>query len=95
MLTYKAAYQFIDEGVHAQVLDFPAAITCGPNLDETRRLLASALLDLANYSLERGEALPLPDPTLTDPDSDFEEPLHLHLRASTAIDLVPSGMVVS
>ena len=95
MLTYKAAYQFLDEGVHAHVLDFPGAITCGPNLDETRRLLASALLDLANYSLERGEALPMPDSTLSDSDADLEEPLHLHLRASTAVDLVPSGMVVS
>ena len=50
MLTYKAAFQFLDEGVHAHVLDFPGAITCGPDLAETRRLLASALLDLANYS---------------------------------------------
>ena len=95
MLTYKAAYQFIDEGVHAHVLDFPGAITCGPNLDEARRLLASALLDLANYSLERGESLPMPDPKLTDPDADLEEPLHLHLRTSTAVELVPSGLVVS
>ena len=94
MLTYKAAYQFIDRGVHAHVLDFPGAITCGPNLDKTRRLLASALLNLANYSLERGEPLPLPDPMLSDPDADLDEPLHLHLRASTAVDLVPSGMVV-
>ena len=69
MLTYKAAYQFLDEGVHAHVLDFPGAIPCGPNLDETRRLLTSALLDLANYSLERGEALPMPDSSLTYPDA--------------------------
>ncbi len=78
MLTYKAAYQFLDEGVHAHVLDFPGAITCGPDLTETRRLLASALLDLANYSIERGEALPAPDSTLSDPDADLEEPLLLN-----------------
>ena len=95
MLTYKAAYQFIEDGVHAHVLDFPGAITCGPDLPETRRLLASALLDLANYSIECGEPLPVPDSTLTDPDADVEEPLHLHLRASTSAELIPAGLVVS
>lgn len=95
MLTYKAAYQFLDKGVHAHVLDFPGAITCGPDLNETRRLLASALLDLANYSIERGGSLPVPDASLTDPDADLEEPLHLHLRASTAVELVPAGVIVS
>ena len=95
MLTYKAAYQFVNGGVHAHVLDFPGAITCGADLAEARRLLASALLDLANFSLERGESLPRPDPSLDDPDADIEEPLYLHLRASTAVDLIPSGVVVS
>ena len=28
MLKYKAGYKYVDSGVHAQVLDFPAAITC-------------------------------------------------------------------
>jgi hypothetical protein len=56
MLTYKAAYQFIEDGVHAHVIDFPGAITCGPDLNEARRLLASALLDLAGYALEQGGA---------------------------------------
>ena len=54
MLTYKAAYQFIEGGVHAHVLDFPGAITCGSDLAEARRLLASALLDMAEFALERG-----------------------------------------
>lgn len=75
MLTYKAAYQFVEGGVHAHVLDFPGAITCGADLLEARRLLASALLDLASYALELGESLPRPDPLLSDPDSDLEEPL--------------------
>lgn len=94
MLTYKAAYQFVDGGVHAQVLDFPAAITCGANIDEARRLLASALLDLASYALEQGESLPPPDPTLFDADADVEEPIHLHLQVSSAVDIVPGGTVV-
>jgi predicted RNase H-like HicB family nuclease len=94
MLTYKAAYQFIEGGVHAHVIDVPGAITCGANLDEARRLLASALLDLAGYALEHGESLPTPDPSAFDPDADVEEPIHLHLRASTGVDTVPAGVVV-
>ncbi len=94
MLTYKAAYQFVEGGIHAHVLDFPGAITCGADLDETRRLLASALLDLAELALERGEQLPRPDPSLADPDADIEEPIHLHLRASTDVEMVPAGVVV-
>jgi predicted RNase H-like HicB family nuclease len=94
MLTYKAAYQFVEGGVHAHVVDFPGAITCGADLPEARRLLASALLDLAGYALERGEALPRPDPSQSDPDADLEEPIYLHLLASTAVEVVPSGVVV-
>jgi predicted RNase H-like HicB family nuclease len=93
MLTYKAAYQFVEGGVHAHLLDFPGAITRGADLSGARRLLASALIDLADLCLDRGEPLPVPDPQLSDPDADIEEPLHLHLRASTTVDLVPSGVV--
>ncbi len=88
MLTYKAAYQFVDGGVHAHLVDFPGAITCGADLAEARRLLASALLDLVDLCLERGEALPVPNPSQTDPDAHIEEPLHLHLRASATIEPV-------
>ncbi len=95
MLTYKAAYKFVDGGVHTHVVDFPGVISSGSDLDEARRMIASALLDLAGLSLDRGEALPVPDPSLTDPDADLEEPLHLHLQASTSVDLVPAGVVVS
>jgi predicted RNase H-like HicB family nuclease len=93
MLVYKGAYQFIDGGVHAHVIDFPGAITCGDDLAEARRLLASALLDLAEYAISRGEPLPLPNPTASDPDADIEEPVYLHLRVSTAVEVVPSGVM--
>ena len=95
MLTYKAAYLFVDGGVHAHLVDFPGAITCGVDIDEARRMLASALLDLAGLCLDRGESLPVPDPSLTDPEADIEEPLHLHLSASTAVEVVPAGVIVS
>ena len=61
MLTYKAMYKFLDDGVHAEVLDFPGAITAGRDLEDARRLLASALVDMAETHLLHGESLPLPD----------------------------------
>ena len=93
MLTYKAMYKFLDDGVHAEVLDFPGAITCGADLHEARRLLASALVDMAETSLLMGEPLPAPDPGRTDPDADLEEPIHLLLSASTQVRLVPKEVV--
>ena len=57
MLTYRAMYKYLDKGVHAEVLDFPGVITCGENLEEARRLLASALVDMAETNLLHGESL--------------------------------------
>ena len=70
-------YKYIDDGVHAEVLDFPGVITCGSDIDEARRLLASALVDMAETNLSRGEPLPQPDPSCTDSEADLEEPIHL------------------
>jgi predicted RNase H-like HicB family nuclease len=89
MLTYKAMFKFLDEGVHAEVLDFPGVITCGADLHEARRLLASALVDMAETNLMYGEPLPVPDPNCTDPDADLEEPIHLLLSAASRVALVP------
>ena len=91
MLTYKALYKFLDHGVHAEVLDFPGTITCGVNLEEARRLLASALADMAETNLLRGEPLPQPDPSLTDPEADLEEPIHLLLTAASHVRIVPQS----
>jgi len=89
MLTYKAMYKFLDDGVHAEVLDFPGVITCGRDLAQARRLLAGALVDMAETNLLRGEPLPHPAPTATDPDADLEEPIHLVLNAASCVDMVP------
>ena len=94
MLQYKAGYKFANGGVHAQVLDFPAAITCGQDLAEARRMLAIALIDVAETRMELGQALPQPDPTASDAEMDLEEPIYLHLRASTEVSEVPAGVVV-
>lgn len=89
MLAYKAMYKFFEDGVHGEVLDFPGVITCGKNLTETRRLLASALVDMAETNLLLGESLPVPNPEVTDEESDLEEPIHLILDAASQIKIVP------
>jgi predicted RNase H-like HicB family nuclease len=93
MLTYKAMYKFLDEGVHAEVLDFPGAITFGADLEEARRMLASALVDMAETSLLLGEPLPQPDPSRTDPEADLEEPIYLILTAASRVAVIPQVAV--
>lgn len=88
MLTYKAMYKFLDEGVHAEVLDFPGTISFGTNLQEARRLLASALVDMSETNLMQGEPLPKPDPSCTDFEADLEEPIHLLLTATHRVRVV-------
>ena len=95
MFKYKAGYKFVDGGVHAQVVDFPAAITCASDLTEARRLLTAALLDVAETRLELGQSLPTPNPNATDPEMDFEEPIYLHLSASSDVEQTPQGEVAS
>jgi predicted RNase H-like HicB family nuclease len=89
MLTYKAMFKFVDGGVHAEVLDFPGVITCGQTLDEARRLLASALVDMAETNLLHAESLPQPDLTCTNPEADLEEPIHLVLSAASTVIQTP------
>lgn len=89
MLTYRAMYKYLDDGVHAEVLDFPGVITSAGDLDEARRLLASALVDMAEVNLDAGESLPRPNANATDPEADLEEPIHLILKAASRVEMVP------
>ncbi len=95
MLRYKAGYKFVGGGVHAQIVDFPAVITCANDLSEARRLLTSALLDVSETRLELGQPLPTPNPKITDPAMDFEEPIYLHICASSEVEHVPAGEVAT
>jgi len=88
MLTYKAMYKFLDDGVHGEILDFPGALTCGKDLTEARRLLSDALVDMAETTLLEGESLPAPNSLLSSEESDLEEPIYLILNASTKIRVV-------
>lgn len=92
MLTYNAMYKFLDNGVHGEVLDFPGVITFGHDLGEARRLLAGALVDMAETNLMLGEALPTPDPSKADQDGDLVEPIHLILNASSEIKIIPDAL---
>ena len=74
--------------MHREAPDFPGAITCGVNLEETRRLLASALEDMAEINLLCGEPLPPHNPTVTDAEADLEEPIYLILRGAARLRVV-------
>jgi len=89
MLVYKAMYKSEPDGVHAEVLDFPGAITCADTLEEARRLLAGALVDMAETNLLLGEALPVPNPQAHDAEADIEEPIYLLLTAASRVTTVP------
>lgn len=52
------------------------------------------LIDVAEVRLELGEPLPRPDPSATDPEMDLEEPIFLHLLASSEVAVAPAGVVV-
>jgi predicted RNase H-like HicB family nuclease len=93
MLTYKASYKYDDEDKAwlAEVLDFPGTISFGLSLEEARKNLSSALLDMAETNLVMGEALPLPDATLTDPEADIEEPIYLLLQTGTQLEVKQSA----
>jgi predicted RNase H-like HicB family nuclease len=85
MLTYKSAYKFVDGVYVGEVLDFPGTVSYGNSLDEARRNLAGALVDMAETNLLRGEPLPVSDSSRSDPDADLEEPIHLVLNAGQSV----------
>ncbi len=89
MIMYRAMYKFLSDGVHAEVLGFPGVISCGKDLEEARQMLRSALVDMAETSLAFGDALPKPDPSATDAESDLEEPVYLLLTAASRVLEVP------
>jgi hypothetical protein len=93
-LHYKAGYKLVAGAVHAQVLDFPAAISCGADLDDARRMLGLALVEVAETLVGLGQALPRPDPDVSSPERDLEEPIFLHLVASSEVSQKPAGVMV-
>jgi len=87
MLVYKSAYRW-EEGVClGEVLDFPGTVSFGQTLDTARVNLAGALRDMAETNVLRGEPLPMPDPTRTDPQADLEEPIYLVLQTGQQLSV--------
>jgi len=89
MLTYKAMYKYLEEGIHGEVLDFPGTISFGENLEQTRYLLSSALEDMAETCILMGEGLPLPNPQITSSESDIEEHIYLIFSATSRVQVIP------
>jgi predicted RNase H-like HicB family nuclease len=89
MLTYRAVYKFLNDGVHAEVLDFPGTLIVGKDLQKARRLLASALTDMAETCMLQGEPLPRPNTFCSDEEADLEEPIHLQLTATSRKHSMP------
>jgi hypothetical protein len=61
MLTYEAMYKYLDENVHAEVLDFQASSPVVRIWKRPRRLLASALADHSiweNPAVKRRTSVP-------------------------------------
>jgi predicted RNase H-like HicB family nuclease len=91
MITYKAAYWFDDNDgwVCAQVLDFPGAISQGQGLNDARKMLQSALVDMAESLILDGDPLPKPDPTATSDAAEIVEPIHLLLTGASHVRILP------
>ncbi len=87
MLTYKSAYKFVDGVYLGEVLDFPGTVSSGTTVEEARRNLAAALEDMAETNVQRGESLPVPDPSRSDLDADLEEPIYLVLHAGQQLSI--------
>ncbi len=87
MLTYHAAFWTEDGVVLAKVIDFPGVLAYGASIDEARGNLASALVDMAETALLRGEALPRPLVSAADEGADLNEPIHLVLSAGSKVSI--------
>jgi predicted RNase H-like HicB family nuclease len=84
-LEYHAAYYHGDDSkwIVAEVLDFPGALSQGRTLQSARRLIRDALRLLAECMVERGEALPQPNPKAKDKSAFYRETIRLRIRALT------------
>ena len=61
MLTYKAMYKFLEQGVHGEVLDFPGANSQGRTLNSARRMIRDAMRLMVDWHFDDGKPLPRPN----------------------------------
>ncbi len=93
MLVYESAYRWEDGVCLGEVLDFPGTVSFGNTLDEARANFAGALRDMPETNLLRGEPLPVPDPSRTDPAAELEEPIYLALQTGQRVSLQVAAAV--
>ena len=91
-LEYHAAYYGQEDGWYVvEVLDFPGVLSQGRTLKSARRMVRDALRSMAEWLVEDGKPLPLPNPRARNKAADFEETISLTIRAQTgAIDETPT-----
>jgi len=81
---YHAAYYEIEDGWYtARVLDFPGVITQGKTLQSPRRMLRSALREMAEWYIEDGQPFPSPNPRARDKKAQVQEPIRLLIRVQS------------
>jgi predicted RNase H-like HicB family nuclease len=82
MLEYHAAYYKIEDGWYmGVVLDFPEVVTQGKTLNAARRMLRSALEDMALWYMEDGQPFPKPKARIKDRKAAVQEPILLRAKA--------------
>jgi predicted RNase H-like HicB family nuclease len=59
-------------------------VSQGFDLADARRMISSALEDLAQILLEEGKPLPIPNPDVSAPDADFIELLAVSVEAGAS-----------
>jgi predicted RNase H-like HicB family nuclease len=86
MLEYHVAYYPIEDGWYlATVLDFPGVVTQGKTLPAARRMVRSALEEMAAWYMEEGESFPKPNPRARDRKAVLVEPIRLTARVRSGV----------
>ncbi len=84
MLEYLAAYYLIEDGWYmGVVLDFPGVVTQGKTSNAARRMLRSALEDMAAWYMEDEKPFPKPNARAKDKKAAVLEPIRLIARAKS------------
>lgn len=86
VLEYHAAYYSIEDGWYmGRVLDFPGVVTQGKTLTAARRMLRSALEDMARWHMEDGQPFPRPNPRAKDKRAAMQERITLAVKARSRV----------
>jgi predicted RNase H-like HicB family nuclease len=86
MREYHAAYYEIEDGWYmAEVMDFPGVVSQGRTLRSARRMIRDALRLMAEWYVDEGKTLPLPNPKVkpTEGKPAYRETIPLVMKAQT------------